>query len=116
VNQRSAIEQVQSEDDIFAQVNSVLDLNKISSLSDLNFLFNNHQKSQSSLHQNAHALSSRSISLLTDPYSSGLKMMTTAMRLRYTPRERVVILPPLQRLGSNYSLIPQRLPIQAKAR
>ena len=79
VNQRSAIEKVKSRDNIFAQVNTAFDFKNLNSLSDLNFLLSEPQKSQSSLHQNAHALSSRSISLLTDTYSGGLKIDLNAL-------------------------------------
>lgn len=81
VNQRSAIEKVKSVDNIFAQINTTIDLNKLSSTDDLNFLLSDPEKSQSSLQQNAHALSSSSISLLTDSYASGLKTdLSTLLR------------------------------------
>lgn len=79
VNQRNAIEKVKSRDNIFAQVSTAFDFKNLNSLSDLNFLLSDPQKSQSSLHQNAHALSSRSISLLTDTYCGGLRIDLNAL-------------------------------------
>lgn len=76
INQRSAIEKVASQGDAFSPLTGDSDqdvINAFTSPNDLNFILGNTEDVQTSLQQNAHALTTGSYSLLTDSYKSGLK-------------------------------------------
>jgi hypothetical protein len=84
INQRSAIEKVASQGDAFSSLSGNSDqdaINVFTSPSDLNFILSNTADLQTSLDQNALTLTSRSYSLLTDSYTSGLKTdLSTLLR------------------------------------
>jgi len=84
INQRSAIEKVASQGDAFTTLTGDSDqdaINVFTSPSDLSFILSNTADLQTSLDQNALTLTSRSYSLLTDSYNSGLKTdLSTLLR------------------------------------
>lgn len=87
VNQRSAIEKVDSQSDIFASLSGDTNEGMINALitpTDLSFILSDTDAVNTSLQQNTHAITTTSYSLLTNTYASGLKV-DLSMLMRQSP-------------------------------
>jgi hypothetical protein len=82
VNQRNAIEKINSPGDVLGSITGGTNedaINALISPGDLGFILNDPDAVKISMQQNAHALTTSSYSLLTNTYASGLKVDLSAL-------------------------------------